>query len=339
MRTSKLSNISHATRIRCTSIAAALMLTYLLTACSASKESSLSPNPTSSASTNTPMSTLESSTPSLSPSPTVQPTVSPTLDSVPKAHVNPNASTDPNATLTPIPTVKQPVSVDAFHKVISWYYTKQKKGIVPNFPADIKNYQTTDKVMWVGTGKKIYLTFDTGGPMGDVDKLLKTLKDNEVKASFFLAGYNMKARPDFLRRLVNDGHLVANHTMSHKNLTTLSDEAVKKEVNDYAKMFEDIIGKPLPLYFRFPYGAYSLHLLDLISDMGYTSVFWSTAMKDWVPRANGSEDTYNDIINNLHDGNVILMHQGSEDNINGLDRIIKQIKQEGYDFALVSDRN
>jgi peptidoglycan-N-acetylmuramic acid deacetylase len=59
-------------------------------------------------------------------------------------------------------------------------------------------------------------------------------------------------------------------------------------------------------------------------------------MKDWVPRVHGADDAYKDIMNNLHDGNVILMHQGSEDNIVALDKIIKGIKDAGYEFALVN---
>jgi peptidoglycan-N-acetylmuramic acid deacetylase len=71
--------------------------------------------------------------------------------------------------------------------------------------------------------------------------------------------------------------------------------------------------------------------------MGYASVFWSTAMKDWEPRKNGAEDPYNDITNNLHDGNIILMHQGSPENIEALDRIIKGIRNAGYELALLTD--
>jgi peptidoglycan-N-acetylmuramic acid deacetylase len=86
---------------------------------------------------------------------------------------------------------------------------------------------------------------------------------------------------------------------------------VKKEIEDYEKMYTEITGKPMQKFFRFPYGTYSMHLLDLVSGMGYTSFFWSTAMVDWEPRKNGADDPFNDIMNNLHDGNIILMHQGS----------------------------
>lgn len=214
---------------------------------------------------------------------------------------------------------------------------KKKKGQVPDFPAETKKMKPEQKVIYVGTGKKVYLTIDTGGPLGDIDKMLKALKDNDAKANFFVAGYNIKKDPEFLKRLVKDGHLVANHTMTHKDMTEMTDEQVKKEIEDYEKLYKEITGEDIVKYFRFPYGSYSMHLLDLISGMGYSSVFWSTAMRDWEPRKNGADDPYNDIMNNLHDGNVILMHQGSVENIDALDRIIKGIKKEGYELALLSD--
>jgi peptidoglycan-N-acetylmuramic acid deacetylase len=264
----------------------------------------------------------------------IQPTPTPT--SVAEATYNPVIK--PSAAPEIIkPTDKPSTPTIADLKPFSWYYMKQGKGKVPNFPGETKSFTPEQKTVWVGTGKKIYLTFDNGGPMGDTKKLLKVLKDNNVKASFFIAGYNLKTHAEFLRQLVADGHLVANHTMSHRDMNKLTDEQVTKEINDFEKIYEDITGDEMPKYFRFPYGAYSNHLLSLVADLGYTSVFWSTAMKDWVPRKNGADDAYNDIMNNLHDGNVILMHQGSDDNIAALDRIIEGIKKAGYEFGLVSD--
>jgi peptidoglycan-N-acetylmuramic acid deacetylase len=147
----------------------------------------------------------------------------------------------------------------------------------------------------------------------------------------------LKANPDFFRQVTAEGHLVANHTMTHKDMTTLTDEQIRKEISDFEQLYKEITNQELPKYFRFPYGTYNKHLLSLVSDMGYTSVFWSTAMKDWVPRKNGAEDSYNDIMGNLHDGNIILMHQGSTENIEALDRIIKAIKQAGYSFGRVDE--
>jgi peptidoglycan-N-acetylmuramic acid deacetylase len=222
-------------------------------------------------------------------------------------------------------------------KAYSWYYMKQPKGMVPNFPNETRQYTDNMKALWVGTGKKVYLTIDTGGPMGDTELLIKSLKDNNAKANFFIAGYNVKKNPDFVRRLVEDGHLVANHTMTHTDMNLQTDEQVKQEIVDYEKLYKEVTGKEIQPYFRFPYGRYNMHLLSMVSEMGYTSVFWSTAMKDWVPRKNGAEDPYNDIMGNLHDGNIVLIHQGSPENIEALDRIIKGIRKAGYELALLTD--
>lgn len=222
-------------------------------------------------------------------------------------------------------------------KELSWYYMKKKKGQVPDFPHETKSFTKDMKALWVGTGKKVYLTIDTGGPLGDTATLVKSLKDNDAKANFFIAGYNVKKDPDFVRTLVADGHLVANHTMTHTDMNLQTDEQIRKEIQDYEKLYKEVTGKDIQPYFRFPYGKYNTHILKLVSDMGYSSVFWSTAMRDWEPRKNGAEDPYNDIMNNLHDGNIILMHQGSPENIEALDRIIKAVKKAGYEFALLTD--
>ncbi|GAB2699582.1 chitooligosaccharide deacetylase NodB [Paenibacillus thermoaerophilus] len=208
---------------------------------------------------------------------------------------------------------------------------------MPGFPSDIRLYKPKHKVIYVGTGNKVYLTIDNGGAMGDYNRWLDILKEHDVKANFFIAGYNLKKAPDFLKRLVEEGHLVANHTMTHKDFTTLSDDQVREEIEEYAKLYKEMTGQEIQPYFRFPYGKYSLKLLDIVSEMGYTSVFWSTAMRDWEPRKNGWKDAHADILNNLHDGNVILMHQASEDNLEALDAIIRDVKERGYEFGLVSE--
>jgi peptidoglycan-N-acetylmuramic acid deacetylase len=262
--------------------------------------------------------------PSTSVSPTQTPKVTPSA--------SPSAS--PSATAKPAAGAKTAVGENA---PLSWYYMKKKTGQVPDFPKETKSYTSDQKALWVGKGKKVYLTIDAGGPLIEVDMMLKALKDNDVKANFFIAGYNIKKNPDYLKRLVNDGHFIANHTMTHKDMTLLTDDQIKSEITDFEKMYKDITGKEVEKYFRFPYGRYSMHDLSLVSGMGYTSVFWSTAMKDWEPRKNGADDPYNDIMNNLHDGNIILMHQGSKENMQALDRIIKAVKKAGYEFGTVNE--
>jgi len=237
------------------------------------------------------------------------------------------------------PTAKdatKPKQPSKAQQELSWFYMKKKKGVVPDFPA-AKAFKPEQKVVWVGTGKNVYLTFDTGSGLGEADKLLKALKDGGVKATFFVTGRNIKNNPEFIKQAVEEGHLVLNHSMSHRSFTEMSDDEVKKEIADTEAAYKAVTGQELEKFFRFPYGKYNPHLLQLVADLGYTSVFWSTAMKDWVPRKNGADDAYNDVINHLHDGDIILMHQNSKENVEALPRIIKKIEEEGYHFSLVSD--
>jgi peptidoglycan-N-acetylmuramic acid deacetylase len=275
-----------------------------------------------------------------SAAPTPTSTVKPTLTPAPTEPPKPAASVTPTPNSSPTAAPKKAVGAKPAvgeNTALSWYYMKKKTGQVPDFPKEIKSFTSDQKAVWVGKGKKVYLTIDAGGPLIDVDLMLKSLKDNDVKANFFIAGYNIKQHPEYLKRLVDDGQFVANHTMSHKDFTQLTDDQIKKEITDFEKMYTDITGKEVAKFFRFPYGKYNLHDLSLVSSMGYTSVFWSTAMRDWVPRKNGAEDPYNDIMNNLHEGNIILMHQGSKENMEALDRIIKAVKKAGYEFATVDE--
>jgi peptidoglycan-N-acetylmuramic acid deacetylase len=308
-----------------------ILLSTALAGCSNSTQET-APSSTPKATVNAKETAAPTSTikPVATPSPSVSPTQTP--KEVPSAP--PSLVPVPSAAVKPVAAAKSAVSENA---ALSWYYMKKKTGQVPDFPKETKSFTSDQKAVWIGKGKKVYLTIDAGGPLIEVDMMLKALKDNDVKANFFIAGYNIKQNPDYLKRLVNDGHFVANHTMTHKDMTLLTDDQIKSEITDFEKTYKSITGKEVEKYFRFPYGKYSMHDLSLVSSMGYTSVFWSTAMKDWEPRKNGADDPYNDIMNNLHDGNIILMHQGSKENMQALDRIIKAVKKAGYEFGTVNE--
>lgn len=275
------------------------------------------------------------------PKSTVKPIPTPQSTPVPSASATPKPTMAPEPTATPKPAVvgnySKTKSVTGDHVPYSWYYMKKKTGQVPDFPKETKSFTEDQKAVWVGTGKKVYLTIDAGGPLIEVDLMLKSLKENDVKANFFISGNNIKKNPEYLKKVVADGHFVANHTMTHNDFNEMTDDQIRKEITDFEALYKKLTGKEVEKYFRFPYGHYNLHNLNLVSSMGYTSVFWSTAMRDWEPRANGAEDPYNDIMNNLHDGNVILMHQGSLENMQALARICKEIKKKGYEFGIVSE--
>lgn len=293
------------------------------------------------------LSQAQDTTPQATASPAATPTPKSTVKPIPTPKSTPVPSATPKPTTVPEPTaIPKPAVLGNYSKTksvtgdrvpYSWYYMKKKTGQVPDFPKETKSLTKDQKAVWVGTGKKVYLTIDAGGPLIEVDLMLKSLKENGVKANFFISGNNIKKNPEYLKKVVADGHFVANHTMTHNDFNEMTDDQIRKEITDFEALYKKLTGKEVEKYFRFPYGHYNLHNLNLVSSMGYTSVFWSTAMRDWEPRANGAEDPYNDIMNNLHDGNVILMHQGSLENMQALARICKEIKKKGYEFGIVSE--
>ena len=140
---------------------------------------------------------------------------------------------------------------------------------------DEKNFDavTLDTV----TKKKVmYLTFDCGYENGYTMKILDVLKEKNVPAAFFCTLHEMEQNPDIIARAINDGHIVGNHTNTHPSM----DEISRMQMTDEIKAFDDYLREHFgysALYFRFPKGEYSDCALDLVSSLGYTSVFWSLA--------------------------------------------------------------
>jgi peptidoglycan-N-acetylmuramic acid deacetylase len=210
----------------------------------------------------------------------------------------------------------------------------QTPEITPKAMELIKKYDA----IFVGdtTKKVVYLTFDEGYEAGYTPKILDILKENNVKAAFFVTGPYVKEHADLVKRMVEEGHIVGNHTVNHPSLPTLSDEKVKEEITKLGDMFKELTGKKMK-YFRPPKGEYSERTLYLTKSLGYRTVFWSLAMADWQPLPGGPEESYNTVIRRLHPGAVILLHAVSKDNVIALDRIIKSVKAEGYEFKTLDD--
>ena len=210
----------------------------------------------------------------------------------------------------------------------------QTPEITPKAMELIKKYDA----IFVGdtTKKVVYLTFDEGYEAGYTPKILDILKENNVKAAFFVTGPYVKEHADLVKRMVEEGHIVGNHTVNHSSLPTLSDEKVKEEITKLGDMFKELTGKKMK-YFRPPKGEYSERTLYLTKSLGYRTVFWSLAMADWQPLPGGPEESYNTVIRRLHPGAVILLHAVSKDNVIALVIIIKSVKAEGYEFKTLDD--
>lgn len=187
--------------------------------------------------------------------------------------------------------------------------------------------------------KTLYLTFDEGYENGYTSKILDILKENDVKAAFFVTGPYIKKEYELVKRMTDEGHIVGNHTVNHPSMPEISEEKMKKEVEELSKSYFDLTGKEMK-FFRPPMGEFSQKSLKVTSEMGYTNVFWSFAYKDWeTNNQKGTGYAYNQIMEGVHDGAILLLHAVSRDNAEILDKVIKDLKGQGYTFKSLENFN
>ena len=157
----------------------------------------------------------------------------------------------------------------------------------------------------------VYLTFDSGYEDGYTEKILDVLKDKNVKASFFITGHYLNTAPDLVKRMIEEGHIVGNHTVNHKCMPNLSDEEIKNEIMNLHNAVFEKFGYEMK-YFRPPKGEFSQRVVKLAKDLGYTTVMWSSAYDDWdKEKQNREEYGKKKIIENIHNGCVLLLHSTS----------------------------
>ena len=164
------------------------------------------------------------------------------------------------------------------------------------------------------------------------------LKEKEVKATFFVTGDFLEREEELVLRIVNEGHIVGNHTYDHKNITKLSQEALETQIKKIESKYKDITGKEMEYYFRPPEGEFNKESLMRVSELGYKTFFWSIAYVDWnVNNQKGENYCYENIMNHLHNGAIILMHTVSSDNARALSRIIDDSRSKGYTFKNLNE--
>ncbi len=185
--------------------------------------------------------------------------------------------------------------------------------------------------------KNIYLTFDEGYEAGYTQQLLKTLKDNEVKAAFFITAHYLNTQEDLVKQMIDEGHIVGNHTVNHKSMPSLTEEQIKKEVMDLHQSIYSKFQYEMK-YIRPPMGEFSEKTLKITNSLGYKNVMWSFAYEDWNENKQPDEGKSKEkVINNLHNGEIMLLHGNSKTNTNILDSVIKEAKEMGYEFKSLDE--
>ncbi len=190
----------------------------------------------------------------------------------------------------------------------------------------------------ISTEKVLYLTFDNGYEYNDLTgDILNTLKEKNVPAAFFCTLDYIEDNPDYIVRMINEGHIVGNHSTTHPVMSNLTREKMAKEilgVENYLRVNFGYSSK----YFRFPSGTYNDMALELVDSVGFRSVFWSNAHADWDTAAQPSvQKTFDTVTSRLHPGSVILLHAVSQSNADALADIIDYARAEGYVFRSLDE--
>ena len=186
--------------------------------------------------------------------------------------------------------------------------------------------------------KVIYLTFDAGYNNGNIDTILDVLKDENVPAAFFVLGHLIEDNTELVTRMFNDGHLVCNHTFSHKKMTQKSEGEFADELNKLDDLCLKCTGKNLSRFFRPPEGVFDESMLSYAKNMGYKTVFWSFAYEDWDNNKQLTcEKAKKKILDNIHNGEIMLLHPTSATNAKILREVITEIKNQGYRFGNLNE--
>lgn len=187
--------------------------------------------------------------------------------------------------------------------------------------------------------KKIYLTFDCGYENGNSSAILDALKKHDAPATFFVVGHFLESAPEMVKRMVEDGHTVGNHTYHHYDMSKISDPAVfRKEMDDVRTLFQEITGTEMAMYYRPPQGKYSESNLQMAKDLGYSTFFWSLAYVDWNVDAQPShEEAFSKLTGRIHPGAVVLLHNTSKTNGEILDELLTKWEEMGYTFGKLEE--
>ena len=187
--------------------------------------------------------------------------------------------------------------------------------------------------------KVVYLTFDAGYENGNIESILNTMKEENVQGAFFILGNLISKNPELICRMTEEGHLVCNHTVRHKNMTKIDDEsAFAKELQELESMYRSVTGKEMAKYYRPPEGTFDERSLKYASELGYRTIFWSLAYADWDnDRQPDPQKAKELLLRYMHNGAVILLHPTSKTNAIILKDFISTLKSQGYRFGSLDE--
>ena len=222
---------------------------------------------------------------------------------------------------------------------INWHYKSKHDNSRPEILGG-SNVDLRNSLFLGNDGDKtVYLTFDAGYSNENVEKILDTLKSHDIKAAFFILPGIIKNSKETVQRMIDDGHLICNHSTTHGDMSKINDiNELERELSGVEALYYDCFGVEMSKYFRPPEGAFNTKTIELCEELGYTAVFWSFAYADWDnAKQPNPEKAKAKILSQLHDGCVFLFHPTSKTNADILDDVICEIESRGYSFGTLDE--
>ena len=229
---------------------------------------------------------------------------------------------------------------------VSWYCVRSSDHTQPKLSKELSFAEEYD-LYWCdkensdfnSEDKVIYLTFDAGYENGNIRRIVEALKEEDVKATFFILDNMIIKNKDLVREIIDNGHTVANHTLKHRDLTNVkSIDEFKKELSSLEELYESTYGEKMPKLYRPPEGKISEENLRWAKELGYTAVMWSFAYADWDNEKQPTQAyAMKKILDNLHNGEIMLLHPTSDTNAKIMKELIQHLKSMGYRFGTIEE--
>ncbi|MDD3894659.1 MAG: polysaccharide deacetylase family sporulation protein PdaB [Syntrophomonadaceae bacterium] len=201
----------------------------------------------------------------------------------------------------------------------------------------VQAYGKKKPIYEINTDKKIVaLTFDISWGNKTPQPVIEILKENNIKCTFFLSGPWVKQYPEIVKQIKADGHEIGSHGYRHINLSNLSKTEIKDEIMKAHKNIQEVAGVEANLI-RTPNGDYNDQVIEAVNEVNYQAIQWGTDSLDWMnPGVNTIIDR---VSQRAHPGDIILMHASDtcKQTAEALPTVIKNLKEQGYEFVLVSD--
>jgi peptidoglycan/xylan/chitin deacetylase (PgdA/CDA1 family) len=200
-------------------------------------------------------------------------------------------------------------------------------------PADAPGTEAVFVNSGPGFGNRIAITFDDGPNPGITDKVLEELKKRDLRSTFFVIGKRVSENPTLAKKIVEEGHEIANHSYTHPALGKMSDEAVREEISKTQEIIEKTTGQR-PVWFRPPYGSFRRSQGHLALQFGLGVALWSVDPRDWARP--GEDKIVHIVSSSTQAGAIILLHDLHQQTANCCGRILDNLLEQDFQFTNIS---